>query len=121
MLLIKLDLLHWKKLICISLTVIKFVCVRCNPGYSGPSCENKTCTLPCKNGDCVVKDGQSSCECYEGFTGNMCENGNLDACLFHHCDNNSTCKDLDAKRYTCECNTEYVFTGKVMCCLFVFC
>lgn len=44
--------------------------VICDEGYSGDSCEEKTCAMDCNmNGDCV--DGV--CKCHRPWTGEFCE------------------------------------------------
>jgi hypothetical protein len=69
----------------------------CDPGYSGPNCDNTCQNTNCKNGVAIPPD--CKCECKEGWQGDNC-----DVCsLTDDCNNGiinlNTCK--------CKCNNGY--------------
>lgn len=61
----------------------------CEEGYSGPTCDDLQCSIPCKNnGKCV----ENSCVCQTGWTGDLCEVRQCrDSCNYHGVCVNGTC------------------------------
>ena len=43
----------------------------CPHGYSGPACEDKTCTVRCENGG-VCTMPNNKCKCRDGYYGTRC-------------------------------------------------
>ena len=84
-------------------------CAGCGlSGFTGEFCQFSTedCSeVHCNgNGDCV--DGNSTCDCNPGFTGDLCQY--TDHCLGVSCNNSGECIDqIDG--FTCECDLG--FTG----------
>nr|CAH8828012.1 unnamed protein product [Trichobilharzia regenti] len=100
-----------------SLTIgsdISSVMCSCQPGFSGPYCENTVdyCTqMHCLNGGkCLLQDDADhsegtetkyTCKCQPGFSGKQCEN-NIYDCFGQPCGVYGVCKD-EVNGYQCEC------------------
>jgi len=86
-------------------------CKVCNTGYKpkqrGKKCKPKPCFVnPCQNGgECKYnkRKKQESCECKDGFSGNVCEIKAFDPCDPNPCQNGGTCK-----KGACKCPAGYL-------------
>jgi hypothetical protein len=67
------------------------------------------CTLPCRNGVCVVGN---LCQCSPGFTGTECQT-NVNECASNTCLNGGTCIDGIAS-FTCACLPPFT-NGTCLC------
>ncbi|KAL2090413.1 hypothetical protein ACEWY4_015101 [Coilia grayii] len=67
-------------------------------------------SAPCQNGGyCDEQDGEYTCECKHGYSGQHCEKVRLSACASSPCRNGGSCKEEEGA-YHCVC--PYRFTGK---------
>lgn len=62
------DTLNSNKIIVFNFSKVKKDA--CCPGWTGASCNDPVCTIPCANGRCVAPD---KCACNNGYAGEGCQ------------------------------------------------
>ncbi|KAK7915952.1 hypothetical protein WMY93_011713 [Mugilogobius chulae] len=80
---------------------------RCLTGFTGPTCNLRTCSGYCKNGGtCSVSAGnQPTCHCPPDLLGDQCQYSNCEG----HCQNRGTCLQSSDGSRMCRCLPQ--FTG----------
>ena len=93
------------------------VTCKCIPGYSGNgigpdgcSTDGPTppdCNINCNNGVCIIQNGKPQCLCYQGFTGDSCDESG-DPCAVNPCKNGGTCTSVNGgDDFICQCTVEW--------------
>ena len=89
-------------------------CIQCNPGFTGANCEvniNECAGVNCSgNGVCVDGINSFSCNCTQGFAGQLCNVLDGNDCLPNPCGANGQCVD-GINSFSCECSEG--FTGRL--------
>uniref|UniRef100_A0A670IMJ0 Stabilin 1 n=1 Tax=Podarcis muralis TaxID=64176 RepID=A0A670IMJ0_PODMU len=89
----------------------------CYAGYTGPKCDQELLNcggVICEaNSICVVKGGQSRCECLPGYKKNGIYCQDQDPCSSYPCSSFATCKTLGPNKYECTCKAGYLGNGKI--------
>ncbi|XP_054832207.1 stabilin-1 isoform X2 [Eublepharis macularius] len=89
----------------------------CYGGYTGPKCDQE---LPLCGGvicdeksHCVVKDGQTRCECLPGYQKIGTDCHAQDPCRSSPCSSFAVCKTLGPTKYECTCKYGYQGDGTI--------